>query len=79
MSAYVGGAPDMAQDGKEALFYRNDDPELLAWRIKQIFDSRETAEKLSENGRRRALITHDPEGNVRLLIDAYSDMLRGEQ
>lgn len=79
VSAYVGGAPDMAQDGKEALFYRNDDPELLAWRIKQIFDSRETAEKLSENGRRRALITHDPEGNVRLLIDAYSDMLRGEQ
>ena len=56
----------------------DDDPELLAWRIKQIFDSRETAEKLSENGRKRALITHDPERNADMLINAYEDILKGE-
>lgn len=78
ISAYTGGASDMAQDEKEALFYRNDDPELLAWRIKQIFDSRETAEKLSANGRKRALITHDPERNADMLINAYEDILKGE-
>lgn len=77
VSAYTGGAPDMAEDGKEALFYRNDDPQLLAWKIKQIFDSRETAQMLSENGRKRALITHDANRNARLLIDAYNDILKG--
>lgn len=75
VSAYTGGAPDMAEDGKEALFYRNDDPELLAWKIKQIFDSRETAEALSVNGRKRAMITHDPDKNADMLIYAYNQIL----
>jgi len=77
VSAYVGGAPDMAEDGKEALFFRNDDPELLAWKVKQVFDSRETAQTLSENGRKRALATHDAKRNAQMLIDAYNDILKG--
>ncbi len=75
VSSYVGGAPDMATDGKEALFYRNDDPSLLAWSIKQIFDNNELALSLSENGRKRAMITHDPYINVRQLVLAYEDIL----
>lgn len=76
VSAYVGGAPDMAVHGKEALFYRNDDPSLLAWNIKQIFDNDELAASLSENGRKRALVTHDPDINVRQLVAAYEDILK---
>ncbi len=75
VSAYVGGAPDMATHGKEALFYRNDDPSLLAWNIKQIFDNDEIALSLSENGRKRALVTHDPDINARQLLSAYEDIL----
>ena len=75
VSAYVGGAPDMATDGREALFYRNDDPSLLAWNIKRIFDDDDLALSLSENGRKRAMITHDPDINARQLLSAYEDIL----
>ena len=76
VSAYVGGVSDMAEDGKEALFYRNDDPKLLAWNLKRIFDSYELALALSEAGKKKARITHDPERNAQLLIDAYTDVLK---
>lgn len=76
VAAYVGGVSDMAEDGKEALFYRNDDPKLLAWNLKRIFDSDELALSLSEAGKKKARITHDPERNAQLLIDAYTDILK---
>lgn len=75
VAAYVGGVSDMAEDGKEALFYRNDDPKLLAWNLKKVFDSDELALSLSEAGKIRARITHDPERNAQMLIDAYTDIL----
>lgn len=76
VAAYVGGVSDMAEDGKEALFYRNDDPKLLAWNIKRIFDSDELALSLSEAGKKKALITHDAQRNAQLLVDAYTDILK---
>ena len=75
VAAYVGGVPDMAEDGKEALFYRNDDPQLLAWNIKRIFDSEELALSLSENGRKRARVTHDPKLNADTLLSVYKEIL----
>ena len=74
-AAYVGGVPDMAEDGKEAIFYRNDDPQLLAWSIKRIFDNDELALSLSENGQRRAAITHDPRLNAEKLLKVYEEIL----
>ena len=78
VSAYVGGAPDMATDGKEALFYRADDPALLAWCVKRIFDDDALAARLSANARQRALQTHDADGNAKKLYDVYLDVLRAE-
>ncbi len=76
VAAYVGGVADMAEDGKEALFFRNDDPKLLAWNLKRVFDDDVLALSLSEAGKKRAIITHDPESNAQMLIDAYTDILR---
>lgn len=76
VSSYVGGAPDMATDGVEALFYRNDDPALLAWNIKRIFDDDELALKLSENGHKRAAVTHDAEKNAEQLYHVYQEILK---
>lgn len=75
VASYVGGVPDMATDGENALFYRNDDPALLAWNLKRIFDDDDLALKLSENGRKRALITHDPKKNAEQLIENYKNIL----
>ena len=66
----------MAEDGKEALFYRNDDPKLLAWNIKRVFDSDELALSLSEASKKKALFTHNAERNAQMLVDAYTDILK---
>lgn len=76
VAAYVGGVSDMAEDGKEALFYRSDDPSLLAWNIKRVFDDDNLALELSHNGKKRASITHNPSLNAQKLIDAYKDILK---
>lgn len=76
VAAYVGGVSDMAEDGKEALFYRNDDPKLLAWNIKRIFDSDELALSLSEASKKKALFTHNAERNAQMLVNTYKDILK---
>lgn len=76
VAAYVGGVSDMAEDGKEALFYRNDDPKLLAWNLKRIFDNDGLALSLSEAGKKKALITHDAARNAQMLLYAYTDILK---
>lgn len=75
VAAYVGGVSDMAEDGRDALFYRNDDPSLLAWNIKQIFDNDELALQLSKNAQKRAGVTHNPQKNAEQLISVYKDIL----
>lgn len=75
VASYVGGVPDMAIDGEEALHYRNDDPALLAWKIKSIFDDDDLARKLSEQGRRKARKTHDAAANAEQLIRVYQEIL----
>ncbi len=75
VASYVGGVPDMATDGQEALFYRNDDPALLAWNLKRLFDDDALAQKLSENGRKRAAVTHDPQKNAEQLYLVYQEIV----
>lgn len=76
VASYVGGVPDMTIDNKEALHYRNDDPALLAWHIKRIFDNDELAKELSANGRKRARETHDAKKNAEQLLNVYKKVLR---
>lgn len=76
VAAYVGGVPDMADDGKEVLYYRSDDPSLLAWNIKRIFDDKELALRLSEQGKQRARATHNTAINAGKLLEAYKDILK---
>ncbi|MBQ9375583.1 MAG: glycosyltransferase family 4 protein [Ruminococcus sp.] len=75
VSAYVGGASDMATDGFETLFYRNDDPALLAWNIKKIFDDDEFALEMSRKAHKRAEITHSEKINSDKLHNIYFDIL----
>jgi len=74
ISAYAGGVADMAQDGKEAIFYRDDDPQMLAYAIKRVFDSDELALNLSKYGRLKALKTHDPIINRDRMLSIYKSV-----
>jgi glycosyltransferase involved in cell wall biosynthesis len=78
VSAYAGGAPSMARDEAEALFYRPDDPAMLAFQIRRIFDDPALAARLARAARARALETHDPDRNLTDLIAAY-DFMMAEQ
>jgi len=78
IAAYSGGVPDMARDGEEALLYRDNDPQLLAFQIKRIFDNDALALQLSENSAKRARETHDPETNYRDLLTCYQS-ITGEE
>lgn len=75
VASYVGGVADMAEDGREALHFRNDDPALLAWNVKRIFDNDQLALQLSENGKKKASVTHDAETNAEQLINVYKEIL----
>lgn len=71
VSAYAGGAPSMARDEVEALFYRPEDPAMLALQIRRIFEDPALAGRLSQAARARAQHTHDPSRGLADLIAAY--------
>jgi len=79
VSAYAGGAPSMARDDIEALFYRPDDPAMLAFQIRRIFEDPELAARLSQAARARAQQTHDPERNLADLIAVYQAIITDSQ
>lgn len=76
--AYSGGAPSMAVDEREALFFRAGDPVTMAWQIKRLFDSDILCERLGAAAHARAMQTHDADANLRDLLAAYSEILGGE-
>lgn len=75
VAAYVGGVPDMAKDGEEALLYRNDDYKFLAWHIKQIFDNNFLISNLSKNASIKALSLYSPSVNANKLLEVYNSII----
>ena len=74
VSAYAGGAPSMARDELETLFYRADDPAMLAMQVRRVFMDAALAGRLSSRGRAKALKTHDPKRNIADLVNAYQSI-----
>lgn len=71
ISAYTGGAPYMADSEKEAVFYRPNDPDLLAWQIRRLLKTPSFAMEIGKNARERALRTHNIEETLQSLIQVY--------
>ena len=68
ITSYVGGISEYVRDGKNALFYRFDEPETLAGMIIKLFRDADLCKTLSENA-----ISDTRE--VRLNIDIASDFI----
>jgi glycosyltransferase involved in cell wall biosynthesis len=75
VTSFNGGVADMANNEEEALHYRDNDPRMLAYQIKRIFDNQNLADKLSENAIRKASLTHDPDKNLEYLVNSYKNIL----
>ena len=73
IASYVGGIPDMVQNGKTGILYRFEEIEMLAEYIKQIFENDKLAKQLSENEIREAEKRHDKETIFKELISIYDN------
>ncbi|PCI05314.1 MAG: hypothetical protein COB78_01515 [Hyphomicrobiales bacterium] len=79
VAAYVGGVPSMARDEEEVLLYRADDPAMLAFQVRRLFDDQELTVKLTDAARVRARKTHDPKVNLQALVSAYQHIIGMER
>lgn len=77
IGSYVGGIPDMLQDGDFGLLYPVDDVPLLADKMRKIFMDDELATGLGENASHVAHVRHDPELVINQLMAAYKKAAPG--
>jgi glycosyltransferase involved in cell wall biosynthesis len=71
VAAAVGGMPEMARDGVEALFVAPEDPHALAAAVSELIVSPDLAARLGAGGRRRALGEYAPERTAALTAAFY--------
>lgn len=71
VSSLTGGLLKMMIHGKEGFLYQPSASYMLAYYIKQVFAMGEEAEKIGAAAREHALKTHDPENNMRTLLEIY--------
>lgn len=75
VASNVGGTNELLIDGKEGYLYQSTAPYLLAYHIQQIFAMGDQAEALGQAARIHAMRTHDPETNLKTLLEIYQSLL----
>lgn len=72
IASYVGGIPDMIENGKTGLLYRFEEIEMLSTSICDIFANNELAGSLSLNGQLVAFKRHSALENKKTIINIYN-------
>ena len=72
--SYVGGAMQFAKENEEAVFYRFEEPEILAYELDRIWANDNLAEKLSNNARARAAKFDDYQGVYEKYLKMYQQL-----
>lgn len=75
IASYVGGVPDMIEQGESGFLYRFEATEMLSQRIRNIFDDDNLALKLSNGAIEIATKRHDRETNMETTIQMYQNIL----
>ncbi len=73
--SYVGGAMQFAKEGEEALFYRFEEPEILAYELDRIWQNDDLANSLSEGAVKRAEKFENFNDVFLHYKDIYADMI----
>lgn len=76
VASNVGGTSDMLKDKEEGLLYPFGDYSLLAYYISKIFDDIEFANKIGNNAKKHASITHNRKNNAKRMIEIYSNIIQ---
>lgn len=71
VATFVGGVPDIAEHGKEALLVPFNETELLADALIRVLTDEVLADDLANAGRKRALLNHSRTANRDALLGTY--------
>lgn len=71
VAADVGGVTTMMTHNAEGFVYPSSAPYLLAYHIRTVFEMGADAAAMGMAARTHALKTHDPEENLRRLLEIY--------
>lgn len=77
--SYVGGAMQFAKENEEAIFYRFEEPEILAYELDRVWSDDELARKLSRNARKRAGKFDDFHKVYEKYLNMYHSLIEGTQ
>lgn len=72
---FVGGVPSLATDEKEALFYRYDDTELLAYQMRRLLLDSELAMTIGKQAKERAKAQYQSEQLAENLTKIYHQII----
>ena len=71
----VGGVKNLMENGTEGYIYQSGETKMLARHIKAIFAMEDKAAAMGQAARTHALRTHDPEKNLRDLMEIYKKLM----
>ena len=74
VSSDVGGVKSLYKHEEDGYIYPYDEPYMLAYYIKQIFENKST--EMTERARKKACQTHNQDNNLKVLTDIYEKMRR---
>ncbi len=75
VGAGCGATVELVEDGVTGYLYELDNTAMLAEKIKQIYDNRQDAENVAENGQKKAIEKYDKRYNCEKIIDIYHEIL----
>ena len=78
VSSDVGGVKNLLTHGEEGYIYPCDEPYMLAYYIKNIFESEELAKNTGNKAKKKAMLIHDKEANLKQLLRIYQNISKGE-
>ena len=78
IASFAGAMPELAENGKDALFYNSADYYTCAALIDKVLQNKELAERLSENGRARRMKENNKDNVVKAQLSIYNDILNNE-
>ena len=78
IASFAGAMPELAENGKEALFYNSVDYYTCAALIDKVLQDKGLAEKLSENGRARRMKENNVDTVVETQLAIYNKVLNYE-
>lgn len=76
VSADVGGLMKMMKHGEEGFLYQSTAPYMLAYYIDRVFRMGAEAEKMGLAAQAHARKTHDPDTNLRTLLEIYREVAK---